>query len=72
MEVDIRKNIDRMILEWVYTNIFSNNLNQDLEYYIFNLRQTTTLITEIEYLDYKLNIWKNIEEKKKENDLILF
>ena len=50
---------------------FFNNLNQELEYYIFYLRQTTTLITEIEYLDYKLDIWKNIEEKK-ENDLLLF
>ena len=64
LQEDIRKNIDFMILSWVSENIFSNNLNQDLEYYIFHLRQTTTLITEIEYLDYKLNIWKNIEIKR--------
>jgi hypothetical protein len=62
----IRKNIDYMILVWVSDNIFSNNLNQDLEYYIFHLRQTTTNQIEIDYLDYKLNIWRNIERKRNE------
>ena len=62
----IRKNIDYMILVWVSENIFSNNLNQDLEYYIFHLRQTTTNQIEIDYLDYKLNIWRNIERKRNE------
>ena len=62
----IRKNIDYMILLWVSENIFSNNLNQDLEYYIFHLRQTTTNQIEIDYLDYKLNIWRNIERKRNE------
>ena len=45
----------------VVRKYFFKNLNQDLEYYIFNLRQTTTNEIEIDYLDYKLNIWKNIE-----------
>ena len=62
----IRKNIDYMILVWVSDNIFSNNLNQDLEYYIFHLRQTTNNQIEIDYLDYKLNIWRNIERKRNE------
>lgn len=61
----IRKSLDRMILDWVSINILSYNLNQDLEYYIFNLRQATTHPVEIEYLDYKLNIWKNLEEQHK-------
>ena len=57
----IRKNIDCLIIKWLSENIFSKNLNQDLENYIFHLRQTTTNEIEIDYLDYKLNIWKNIE-----------
>ena len=63
----IKKSLDSMILDWVSQNIFSNNFNQDLEYYIFHLRQTTKHPIEIEYLDYKLNIWKNLEEKHKKH-----
>lgn len=63
----IRKNIDGLIIKWLNENIFSKNLNQDLEYYIFHLRQGTTNEVEIDYLDYKLNIWKNIELNKLES-----
>lgn len=57
----IRKNIDTLILNWFVENSFSNNLNQDIENYIYSLRQTTNDPVEIDYLDYKLNIWNCIE-----------
>lgn len=60
----IRKNIDTLILNWVVKNSFSNNFNQDIENYIYSLRQTTNDPIEIDYLDYKLNIWNCIEIRR--------
>ena len=62
----IKKNIDYIILDWVEKNISSYNLNNDLEFFIYELRQRTPNPTEIDYLDYKLNIWGNIERKRNE------
>jgi hypothetical protein len=63
----IKKNIDYIILEWLRNNVNSYNLNNDLEFYIFQLRQKTENPVEKDYLDYKLDIWKNIEIKRNEN-----
>ena len=60
----IKVNIDYIILDWVKRNISSYNLNNDLECFIYELRQRAQNPTEINYLDYKLNIWKNIEKKR--------
>ena len=60
----IKKNIDYIILDWVNKNISSYNLNNDLEFFIYELRQRTRNPTEIDYLDFKLDIWRNIERKK--------
>lgn len=60
----IRKNIDTLILNWVVKNSFSNNFNQDIENYIYSLRQMTNDPIEIDYLDYKLNIWNCIEIRR--------
>ena len=62
----IKKNIDYIILEWLRSNVNSYNLNNDLEFFIYELRQRTQNPTEIDYLDYKLDIWRNIERKKNE------
>lgn len=62
----IKNNIDYIILDWTKKNILSANLNNDLELYIYQLRQKTQNPVEEEYLDYKLNIWKNIEIKRNE------
>tara|TARA_B100000242_G_C42988458_1_gene458802 strand:+ start:405 stop:632 length:228 start_codon:yes stop_codon:yes gene_type:complete len=62
----IKNNIDYIILDWTKKNILSANLNNDLEFYIYQLRQKTQNPVEEEYLDYKLNIWKNIEIKRNE------
>ena len=60
----IRKNIDTLILNWVVKNSFSNNFNQEIENYIYSLRQMTKNPVEIDYLDYKLNIWNCIEIRR--------
>lgn len=62
----IKVNIDYVILDWVKRNISSYNLNNDLECFIYELKQRAQNQTEIDYLDYKLNIWKNIEKKRNE------
>ena len=60
----IRKNIDTLILNWFVENSFSNNLNLDIENYIYILKQITSDQVEIDYLDYKLNIWNCIEIRR--------
>lgn len=62
----IKKNIDYIILDWVEKNISSYNLNNDLEFFIYELRQRSQNPKEIDYLDYKLDIWRNIERKRNE------
>ena len=60
----ITKNIDTLILNWVVKNSLSNNFNQEIENYIYSLRQMTKNPVEIDYLDYKLNIWNCIEIRR--------
>ena len=60
----MEKNIDKIILDWVKINYLLSNFNQELENYIYLLRQNTFDEASQNYLDYKLNIWKYIEIAK--------
>ena len=60
----MKENIDKIILDWVKINYLLSNFNQELENYIYLLRQNTFDEASQNYLDYKLNIWKYIEIAK--------
>ena len=60
----MKDNVDKLILDWVKINYLLSNFNQELENYIYLLRQNTFDEASQNYLDYKLNIWKYIEIAK--------
>ena len=61
---NIKMKIDNIILEWVKMNYLIPNFNQEIENYIFYLKNNIEDEIAKDYLDYKLNIWNSFEFAK--------